>query len=147
MKKYMYPIVAFFYLIFISSCAAYAAERDDNIPAVIVAGLKEYKTGGAESAIKAWVKGSSMEKNIDDALSQANSFKKIEEFYGNYLAYHLIDIVNITETSRIVSISMNFEKGPVFARFLAYKTDKDWILVNFDFNTKPEIILPGLLLK
>ena len=79
-----------------------------------------------------------------------NAFRvgqQVDEFYGKYLNYELIDVKEISETSKVVIISMNYELGPVYAKFLTYKAKAGWILVSFDFNTKPEIILPALFIN
>lgn len=119
---------------------------EETLPAVILNGLTAYKKSGPEAAIKAWIKGGPMEKKEKESLQYGASFKAIEEYYGSYQAHHLISTKEITPVSRFIILSMDFERGPVFARFLAYKGEKGWLLVSFDFNTKPEIILPALLL-
>ena len=37
---------------------------------------------------------------------------------------------------------MNFERGVVYASFLVYNAEKDWVAQKMDFNTKPETIVP-----
>jgi hypothetical protein len=46
----------------------------------------------------------------------------------------------------IVYLTINYEKGPLFGRFLAYRIRNDWILPDFTFDTKPEAIFPPELL-
>lgn len=134
-------------LLLITPAYAYAEEQEHTIPPIIVEGLKQYASGGPEAAIKTWIKGSAMEKKLEDILAYAKSFREIEEFYGKYLTFQLIEIKEIAETSRVITISMDFERGPIYASFLAYKTDVRWLLVSFDFNTKPEVIIPGLFIR
>ena len=122
-----------------------AGAAEEDMPAVILEGLKAYKKSGPEAAIKAWIKGGPMEKKEKESLQYGASFKEIEEYYGSYRAHNLIGIKEITPVSRYIILSMDFERGPVFARFLAYKGEKGWLLVSFDFNTKAELILPSLL--
>lgn len=123
-----------------------AGVEKGDIPSIITAGLNKYKSDGAEAAIKVWIKGSAMEKKMEESISYAKSFEQVGEFYGKYLGYKVIELRKITETSLLVFVSMDYELGPVFAKFLAYKKEKSWILISFDFNTKPEVILPSLLL-
>jgi hypothetical protein len=46
----------------------------------------------------------------------------------------------------IVYLTINYEKGPLFARFLAYRIRNDWVLPDFTFDTKPEAVFPPELL-
>ena len=124
-----------------------AGDAKEKEPSLIAEGLTAYKANGPEAAIKVWIKGSAMEKKAEESLAYAKNFKQLGEFYGKYLDYQLIEVKEITETSRVVIISMNYELGPVYAKFLTYKAKTGWILVSFDFNTKPEIILPALFIK
>ena len=123
-----------------------AVAAEEAMPPVILDGLKAYKKSGPEAAIKAWIKGGPMEKKEKESLQYGASFKEIEEYYGSYQTHHLISTKEITPVSQFIILSMDFERGPIFARFLAYKGEKGWLLVSFDFNTKPELILPALLL-
>ena len=142
---FVLPLIAMTYLT--SPLSLHAGEVTKNIPPVIIDGLKQYASDGPEAAIKAWIKGSAMEEKTEESLSYAKSFKEIEKFYGKYLNFKLIEIREIAETSSVIAISMDFERGPIYAKFLAYKSDQKWILVSFDFNTKPEIIVPALFIR
>jgi len=124
-----------------------AGEAEDKEPPLIAEGLTAYKTGGPEAAIKVWIRGSAMEKKAEETLAYAKNFEQVGEYYGKYLDYELIELKEISGTSRMAIISMNYELGPVYARFLTYKAKTGWILVNFDFNTKPEVILPALFIR
>ncbi|MDT8318297.1 MAG: hypothetical protein RQ824_09970 [bacterium] len=143
----MRNIILFSILIFLLfSPALQAGAAEEAIPEIILGGLTAYKKSGPEAAIKAWIKGGPMEKKEKESLQYGASFKEIEEYYGSYQKHRLIATKEIAPTSRFIILSMDFERGPVFARFLAYKGEKDWLLVSFDFNTKAELILPALLL-
>ena len=145
----------------VSACSSEEAEKaeekppaktepqQEGLPAIIADGLNAYKQSGPEAAIKVWIKGSPMEKkDKTGAISgYAKSFEDIEKYYGPFRSHHLIETKEITPLSRLVTLGMNFEQGPLFARFMIYKGEKGWLIVTLDFNTSPEAILPGLLLK
>jgi hypothetical protein len=42
------------------------------------------------------------------------------------------------------SDAINFERGAVYARFVVYHAERDWVVQNMDFSTRPESILPWL---
>jgi hypothetical protein len=110
-----------------------------DLPAVINSGLDAYKSKGPDEAVKAWIKGSPLEGS-KDALSQANSLRQIQDFYGAYQSSDVVSTRELSPKTRILYLVMNYESGPLFAKFVVYRTDKGWILTSFNFNTKDEMI-------
>ena len=115
----------------------------DNTPRIIVSGFDAYKAEGPEAGIKAWMKGSPLEGSRD-VLSQANNLRSIQDAYGAYRRFELVSVHDVSPSVRILFMTIAFDKGPLFARFVAYRSapTDDWILTSFDFNTKPEQIFP-----
>lgn len=116
----------------------------DEVPRIIVSGLDAYKADGPESAIKAWLKGSSLEGS-KDAMSQANVLRQIQDYYGAYKTFELIGVRNLSPGIRVIYVALDYDKGPLFGKFMVYKAETGWILVNFSFNTKEELIIPNPL--
>lgn len=115
-----------------------------SLPPIIVSGLEAYKDKGPEDAVRAWIKGSAIDGS-KDALTQANNLRQIQDYYGAYRAYEVISTRDITPRTRVVYLVLDFDKGPLFAKFVVYRPDQEWILVNFNFNTKEEVILPTVI--
>ena len=122
--------------------AASSQPGTDEIPKILLSGMEAYKAEGPEAAIKAWIKGSSIEGS-KDALSQANVLRQIQDFYGAFKSFDLISSRNLTPATRVVYLALDYEKGPLFAKFVIYRSDQSWIVVNFAFNTKEELIIPN----
>jgi hypothetical protein len=118
------------------------AQESGDVPKIILSGLDAYKAEGPEAAIKAWVKGGPMEES-KDALSQANVLRQIQDYYGVYKAFDVIRSRNLSPTTRIFYLTMDYEKGPLFAKFVAYRTEQGWIVTTFTFNTKEDLIVPS----
>lgn len=135
-----FVLIAFF----LSSSARAQKPGSDEIPRVILAGMDAYKTDGPEAAIKAWLKGSPIEGSRD-ALSQANIMRQVQDYYGTFKAFELISSKSLSPSNRIFYLSLNYEKGPLFAKFLVYRSQDSWIVVSFNFNTKEEVIIPSNL--
>jgi len=114
----------------------------DEIPVIILEGAAAYKDKGPDEAIKAWIKGSPIDGS-KEALSQANSLRQIQDFYGPYQSMDLISSRNVTPKTRVLYFVFNFEKGPLFAKFVIYHSEQGWILTTFNFNTKADSILPS----
>jgi hypothetical protein len=118
------------------------AQEHSEVPKIVLSGLDAYKAEGPEAAVKAWLKGSPLEGS-KEALGQANVLRQIEEFYGAYKAFDFIRSRNLSPTTRIIYLTLDYEKGPLFAKFVTYRTEQGWILPSFTFNTKEESILPA----
>jgi hypothetical protein len=114
----------------------------DEIPTIILSGAAAYKEKGPDEAIKVWIKGSPIDGSRE-ALSQANNLRQIQDFYGSYQSYDLISIRDVTPKTRILYFVFNFEKGPLFAKFVMFQSEQGWILTTFNFNTKEDAILPS----
>jgi hypothetical protein len=113
-----------------------------DLPPIILSGLDAYKEKGPEEAVKAWIKGSGIDGSRE-ALSQANNLRQIQDFYGSYQTFEVISSKDIAPKSRVFYLALDFEKGPLYARFKVYKTDGGWILTSFTFNTDEEKVLPA----
>lgn len=111
----------------------------DAVPPVILAGLDVYKDKGPDEAVKTWIKGSPMDGN-KDALSEANALRHIQDFYGAYQGFDLSSTRDLSPRSRVIYMVLDYEKGPIFAKFLVYRVGQSWILTSFIFNTKPELV-------
>jgi len=114
-----------------------------DIPSVIVSGMEAYKAKGPDEAVKAWIKGSPIEGS-KDALSQANALRQVQDFYGAYRSFEVIGTRDLSSKTRILYLILDYDNGPLFAKFVVYHTEQGWILTSFNFNTKDEMIPSSL---
>ena len=115
-------------------------------PDYVIEGFKAYEKDGPKAAIERWVKGSVLEGNRE-ALSQANMFRQIEDFYGPFENYELIKSVPIGSRSSVYLIIINFKSGPLYARFFAYKkSNGDIVNQSFNFHTEVDNVWPAYLI-
>lgn len=141
-RRKSYALVLVLLMLGTSVLAGPADSDADKVPKIIQSGLDAYKAEGPDAAIKAWIKGSFLEGS-KDALSQANGLRQIGDYYGAFKGSEFISSRTISPSTRITYITLDFEKGPVFAKFVIYRMAEDWVLVSFNFNTKEELILPS----
>ena len=113
----------------------------ESLQPVILSGLQAYKDKGPEDAVRAWIKDSPLDGN-KDALTQANNLRQVQDYYGTYRGYEVIGMRELSAKTRIVYLVLDYDKGPLFAKFVIYHADQGWILTNFLFNTKEEAVLP-----
>ncbi|MGB9409297.1 MAG: hypothetical protein WCA89_17310 [Terracidiphilus sp.] len=114
----------------------------ENLPPVIVYCLDAYRDKGPDDAVRAWIKGSPIDGS-KEALSQSNNLRQVQDYYGAYRTFEVIGSRDLSPRTRIFYLVLDYEKGPLFARFVVYRSDEGWILTSFNFNTKEEAILPA----
>lgn len=116
----------------------------DEIPKIIQFGLETYKSEGPEAAIKAWLKGGPYDGNRD-VIGQASILRQAQGVYGAYRGFEVIGMQNISASVRVVNLTLNFDRGPVFSRFVVYRTDQGAMITALNFSAKAEDLVPNLL--
>lgn len=123
-----------------------AAEAQQKGPlGPVEAGLDAYRSGGAEAAVRAWLRGGPLEGDTN-AMAQANMLKSIEAFYGGYRSYELVAEREIGASTRFAFLIMSYEKGPLFGRFILFRQAEDWTIVQFQVHTDPGEVWPDELI-
>lgn len=111
--------------------------------AVFANGVQAYMKGGANAAINEWLKGSALEGN-PQATSQANSMRTIEDFYGKPEGHEILSESPVSERSVMLLAVINFQKGPVYARFQLYKlATGSWVVTEFKVHTDATQLFPN----
>lgn len=121
------------------------APAAQEIPDIIAKGLADYRSSGPDAAVKTWLKGSAIESS-PEAQSQGDVFRQVEAMYGKYVGYHVIKIKELTPTCTLAFFTLDYETGPLFAYFTAYKSADKWVIVGMNYNAKAEAVLPESVL-
>ena len=130
-------------LVFSFAVASTASVIAAEIPKLLKDGFDQYLKEGPKAAIESWTKGGAMEGS-KDALSQANSFRQVQDFYGNFIGYNVVKVKEHSGSSSVFLIEMNYEKGNLFSKFFTYKKPDGKIVINsFNFHTSPENVWPN----
>lgn len=138
--------ILFAVILLISALAPNADAAEQTALTVVQNGMTAYLKDGPEAAIKAWLKGSGMEGNTQ-ALTQANSLRQIEDFYGKPESYDVISDTKLSPRSRMILFTVNHHKGIVFGRFQVYQTKSgSWVATEFKFHTDAAMLLPASML-
>jgi hypothetical protein len=127
-------------LCFSGSAQAQAVVRTD-IPPVLLSGMEAYKPSNPEQAIKAWTKNSPLD-GTPAAADKAIDLRQAQSVYGAFQWFDVTSNREISPRVRILYLTMNYEAGPLFSRFVFYRTDRGWIVTSFDFSLDDTKILP-----
>jgi hypothetical protein len=141
MSKHIALLCSCALLLSLSSAAQNSNSKEKTasgaVAPIILSGLQAYYDGGADAAVRAWIKNGGLDGS-KDALSQANNLRKIEDYYGKYRNFEVVKVRNLSPKTQIACLVLEYEKGPVFAKFIAYRTEQGWVVDYFDFNTKEQ---------
>jgi hypothetical protein len=121
-----------------------SSPQTEALPKIIQFGLDTYKSEGPEAAVRAWVKGGPFDGS-KDPFTQISLLREIQQSYGSYIACDVISIQRITDSVHVYYLTLNFEKGPLFGRFIVYRSPQGSVLTAIKFSAKPEEIVPNLV--
>lgn len=122
-----------------------AAAHEPSVPPVIAAGFAAYKADGGAAAVRTWLKGGPLESSAGVA-SQASAMNQINDYYGPYQSFDVVQIHQVSPRLQIFYLVMNCQHGAIFGRFILFKDGDVWVVLKLDINTEIDRILPGHLL-
>lgn len=111
-----------------------------HIPTLILDGLNSYKRAGLGEAVRVWLRNSPIPRQ--QIITEVHLLHQVEDLYGPYEGYDVIAIRDLTPSTRIVYMALSYSSGPLFARFVVYRTGAGWLMTSFLFNTDDTAILP-----
>ena len=131
-------------IFFLAPVLISAADSSLALPAIIQAGFDSWaKGGGVEGAIYLWQKGGLLEGS-NRAAEASGRLHRASQNLGSYVGCEQLKMDSIGKSSLVLYLSLNFQRGAVYARFLLYHADKSWVVQDMDFSTRPEAIMPWL---
>ena len=127
-----------------SHARAAEPKSDTSTVPVIQRGFNAWeRVGDAGVALNEWKKGGLMERSSKIGL-EAAYFQRMGPTLGKYQSFDMISAKPVSKSSEVVYLSVNFEHGVVFGRFLLYRSDKGWVVQDMDFSARPEAVMPWL---
>jgi hypothetical protein len=114
----------------------------EGVPSFIMSGINAYKSVGPEAAVKAWTQDGALE-NSKEAADQASYMHQVQDLYGPFQGFEFITAQVLTARTRVIYLAFEYEKGPLFAKFVIYRAGQRWLLTGLDLNMREEMILPA----
>jgi hypothetical protein len=136
------PLVLFLLVSLIPSASPQSAPGP--VPPFIAAGMAAYRDEGLEAAMKIWLKNTPQGFSEGD-VSNANLLNLVSDQYrfGKFRQFEVASVRQIAPSTRIYYLVLNYDNGPVFARFIVYRTpDHGWILNSYKFDINMDAIIP-----
>lgn len=116
----------------------FAADAGKPLERASAAYLKE----GVEAFLPTLLKDSPLEGE-KSVLTQSNSIRQIEAFYGTYEGFDVMYEKVLTDRVRIVYYVMNYQKSPMFGLATYYKRGGEEVVTNFNFHTEIWQVIPN----
>lgn len=131
-------------LFFLPAFAPFASPQSapGPVPPFIVAGMNAYRDDGLDAAMKIWLKNTP-QALIQSAQSNMGLLSQVPEGYGRFRRFDVVSMRQLSPSTRVYYLILNYDEGPLFARFIVYRTaDNGWILNSSKFDTSMDAILP-----
>lgn len=111
------------------------------LPHIVVDGMEKYNFNGADEAMEVWLQPTRAQTQ-EAATAYANTLRDAEQAYGKFVDYHLVSVKWISPATAMVYLIMNYERGPLFVRFLVYEYKSNQLVTQIDFGLVPEVVFP-----
>ena len=115
------------------------------VPPFIAAGMAAYRDEGLDAAMKIWLKNIPQGYGAPETLN-ANLLNTVSEQlqYGKFRQFEVASVRQIAPSTRIYYLVLNYDNGPVYARFIVYRSaDHGWILNSYKFDINMDNIIPA----
>lgn len=118
------------------------SEGEPPLPKVLAAGFDAYRAGGPDEALRVWLRNSPLEGTpeigkADQALHAAQAQ------FGQWRTFDIISDHTISASTRVIYMTLDFDKGPLFAKFILYRTDQGYLVTNLLFSPNDADVLPA----
>lgn len=116
-------------------------EPGDDLPPILSAGFHAYRMGGPDEAVRTWLRGSPLEGS-HDAGAQESALHMAQAGFGAFRGFDLVAARDVSSSTRILYFTLDYERGPLFAKFVLYRTDTGWIVTSLLFDPSDAAVLP-----
>jgi hypothetical protein len=126
------------------SASCFAEEKGP--PPLVAKGFQAFQQNGLLAALDIWLAGSARESDDNFQDLVVAKINRTQGLFGKMSGFETIRVVSLSPSTLRLYVAVKFEKGVAWMSFDCFKTDKDWIIVRFDFQTNANIILPPNIL-
>lgn len=118
-----------------------AADPDAGLPQAVKEGLIQFRNGSG-AGLRAWVKDGPLDgTKVVEPLERM--LGKVEAIYGRFESYDVIRVEKLTPRTQVIYLTLNYGKGPAFAKLVAYHARTGWVVPQLVANTDPSVVLPA----
>lgn len=116
------------------------AQGSTGVPEIVTAGFESYRNVGLDQAFRAWLRNSPLRWNTD----MAAPLREAQDVYGPFRSFDVIQAEDLSPATRVVYVAVNYDKGPVFGKFVVYRAEQvGWLVTSLKFSADETAILPA----
>ena len=115
------------------------------VPRIVGDGLEKYQFSGAAVAVSVWLQFAGPRVQ-ERGAGYIEALRVAEGVYGKFIGYHVVSIRKLTPATDIVYLVLNYERGPLFARFEVYEHKNTDYVTEFSTGFSPTTVFPEKLL-
>jgi hypothetical protein len=132
-------------LLFMLAAVRAAAADTREIPQLVTQGFASYRALGVSAGLKTWLRNSPLEGS-EEAAEAAQVLAAAERAYGRFENFEVLQLSRFGSRTWLVFAAVEYERGSLFSRFVAYRIRNDWVINALRFDPAPEAVLPDTLL-
>lgn len=114
------------------------------VPRIVADGLEKYQFSGAAVAVPVWLQFAGP-RIQGRAASYIEALREAEDHYGKFVGYHVVDTQKLTPATSVAYLVLNYERGPLYARFRVYEYKNTQYVTEFATALGPEAVFPERL--
>jgi hypothetical protein len=118
------------------------AENGTPAPKILVNGFEAYRAAGPDEAMRVWLHNSPLE-GTPDVEKQVQILHTAQGRFGQWRGFDIVSIRPVSASTRILYMTLDYDKGPLFAKFVLYHTEPGWIVTNMIFSPDDAEVLPA----
>jgi hypothetical protein len=113
-----------------------------ELPKILLAGFDSYRAAGPDEAMRVWLRNSPLEGTAD-AGTQEQILHAAGGRFGPWRAFDVIGARQISPSTRVVYLTLDYDRGPLFAKFVLYRTTQGYIVTSMVFSPNDTEVLPA----
>jgi hypothetical protein len=117
------------------------SDRGTPLPKILAAGFDAYRAGGPDEAMRVWIRGGPLE-SAPDAGKEEQILHAAQGQFGPWRSVDVISIHQISASTQIFYLTLDFDRGPLFAKFVIYRTEPGWVVSSVLFSPNDADVLP-----
>jgi hypothetical protein len=113
-----------------------------QLPKILIAGFDSYRSAGPDEALRVWLRNSPLD-GTPDIGTQERILHAAQGQFGQWRAYEVVSVRPVSPSTQIFYLTLDFDRGPLFAKFVLYHSGAGWIVTNLLFSPNDADVLPA----
>jgi hypothetical protein len=118
------------------------SETSVPLPKILAAGFDSYRSAGPDEAMRVWLRNSPLE-GTSDAGTQEQILHAAGGRFGPWRSFDVVSDRTVSASTRIIYMTLDFDRGPLFAKFVLYRSAAGYIVTSLLFSPNDAEVLPA----